>query len=617
MANTTARLPQQSLSQVRAAIEADLQNINSLVVASENLFGLEIKVLFDQNTSPFKCNISLEHKILTLAVNPECSEVSATVYYALHRLGFLFPHPERGVVLPKFSELQDKVTDLKKTGVHFKPRFRYRGFHLHTQHPSEFVSGFFMGQKKVAQNYLLWLRRNMQNTLQIQMLRSEQVNESCLSELLQEARASGLYVGLSVSFTFRQQKSLCLLPFWSAVSGAKQKRQLQESLESLKNKFEFDYLTVELGSSEFTATSYEKTLLWLKWTEDFLQPLHRQLFVKVHVSSNQVHKKYGNFNFLPQYAEPEIGVLPHTVFFYALTDKNAPLYGRKNFADILQFMKDQTQKRPTWFYPETSYYVGLDIDIPLFLVPYLTTRSRDIDTCEELGIEGHLNFTTGLEFGYWLNDWTTALLSLSDYKSEAFIALKLLGETNLEQWNQLNTHQEHYLKELGLVAEITSANLIDELLPKHQILKRTLIRDVVKHKESSELVVNQLEEALNTWPKISSKITEIQELSELLKLRFEFAFLLRKSMLHNDFFKNSSAEKTLEQASVTINQLNSKNAYKETLAHQKITNPTSYSEGYARTALSLHFWHRELAQARGKIKNPFFKNIYNPFKILF
>jgi hypothetical protein len=46
--------------------------------------------------------------------------------------------------------------------------------------------------------------------------------------------------------------------------------------------------------------------------------------------------------------------------------------------------------------------------VPLLLFPYLDARWSDIETMAGLGLSGHLTFSSGWEWGYWLMDWSIA-----------------------------------------------------------------------------------------------------------------------------------------------------------------------------------------------------------------
>jgi len=77
-----------------------------------------------------------------------------------------------------------------------------------------------------------------------------------------------------------------------------------------------------------------------------------------------------NFNFLPHYASPSLGVMPHTVQMYRFDDP-APTYGQKNFTSMFKYnMIEAASGRTTLYFGETAYWVNYDVDVPLFLPLY-------------------------------------------------------------------------------------------------------------------------------------------------------------------------------------------------------------------------------------------------------
>jgi hypothetical protein len=65
-----------------------------------------------------------------------------------------------------------------------------------------------------------------------------------------------------------------------------------------------------------------------------------------------------NFNFLPMFVHPSLGVFPHTVQVYALDDPTAGSYGNNGFRDIEDYMFYEAAlgNRTTVFYGETAYW---------------------------------------------------------------------------------------------------------------------------------------------------------------------------------------------------------------------------------------------------------------------
>jgi hypothetical protein len=69
--------------------------------------------------------------------------------------------------------------------------------------------------------------------------------------------------------------------------------------------------------------------------------------IKVHCSQGQTCANHDdprqpgvplNFNFLPTYATPSLGVMPHTVQAYGLDDFAADVYGNPSFQEMLDYL---------------------------------------------------------------------------------------------------------------------------------------------------------------------------------------------------------------------------------------------------------------------------------------
>ncbi|CAN0205352.1 unnamed protein product, partial [Chrysoparadoxa australica] len=224
----------------------------------------------------------------------------------------------------------------------FNPSFPYRGFHLHTLHASEWVEGFLMGKTDVAKDTIRWLARNMQNTFDLSLLRMKRDKlKSYLKPLFQFSKDLGVYPGVSLGISLHQQNSYKLLGLIRSVTGFRSKEVLRKNLQKLINDLAPSFITLEAGTSEFTPVNYERAIAWMNEAGKLTRKQGIQTFIKVHVSSNQNHPKYGNFNFLPKYSEPSVGVWPHTVMFYSIYDEYVPMYGNKTFSHIKTFMEEE------------------------------------------------------------------------------------------------------------------------------------------------------------------------------------------------------------------------------------------------------------------------------------
>jgi len=556
---------------------------------------------------------------MELRIKAGPTEWSSTLYYGLHRMGFLFPHP-RVQISPKLTQMKSHC---KKT-YQWRPRLKYRGFHFHTLHPNEWMEGFLMGKTDIALDVVRWLARNNQNVMDLSLLRMDiDIVAKNLKAPFLLARNLGILRGVSAGFVTQQQKTYKIINMYPFLTKEKSIERLRKGLEMLIREIDFEFLILEMGTSEFTSSDYKQTIEWMNTAQKFLKEMKRQLFIKIHVSSNQSDQHYGNYNFLPKFADPDVGILPHTVFFYGLEDEIAPMYGNQDFYHIKEFMSQQSKVRPTWYYPESSYFIGLDIDVPLLLTDYLISRSADFDILDKLKVPGQINFTTGHENGYWLIDWTIALLSFSDYPKNPFIALELLGE-DIKLWKRIAQFQTKYFKKLQLIQHVTSSNISDELPFLDKIHERDLLKELEANKKLAERDVNNLHQAIIEMPELEGvKNHELRSLLKVTWYRIYHAFYIRDALSRNldtsfrrrsiSFAKNYRL-KALEEMSFISETYN---RYPEANVFKKFVNPTSYQYGYGWPAKTLFFWEREEQVVLFGNFNPFYRNIYDLFRLIF
>ncbi len=541
---------------------------------------------------------------------------SQTFYMALTRIGFLFPHP-RTQISPSF----DKVRSHCGESYTWKPALKYHGFHLHTLHPSEWVQGFLMGKTDIAMDTIRWFARNQQNIFDLSLLRqADQKIFSGLREPFALAKKFGIHAGIAFGAALHQQNSFKLISLPRTFSDRLSINQIRARLPFILKNIDLSYINVEMGTSEFTSTSYSRTVMWLNEIADLADKVDVKMVVKVHCSNNQKDPKWGNFNHLPQYADPRVGILPHTVFLYGIDDENAPMYGNKNFHETRDFMLAQKDKRRTWFYPETSYFIALDIDAPLLLTDYLITRANDTKFIASHGIEGQLVFTTGQELGYWLFDWTTALLNNKDFNYDPKIGLKLLGEEN-DSWSRILSYQNKWFKEKGLLGVVTFPNFGDELIPgTHMIHPRNFLKKMWKNPALLDSEIALIQEAIAAIPQdVNIQNPELRAMWEITEARVHHALWTRRALrepmmldVHLD-----EAVRYRKHAQSRMNKiLRHHNRYPAAKVFEWHANPTSYPWGYGYPAATMHYWRREEEQIRRKKFSPFFMNIVDFMDII-
>lgn len=329
------------------------------------------------------------------------------VYEVLEILGFRFFHPEQ-----TYAPSLERLAFPETLDVYEAPDWGRRGYHFHTMHPIE-AAEFLMKEsprhEQWAKNLINWLVRNKQNYWQFELLREADFDNliDYYTELLDYSHRRLVDVGVTVTWVFQQQKAWKLLP---GQFGGEQREKLKAGIDRLM-QVPWDHLNLEMGSTEFTPVEDTLQLAWMNDTTAFLAATYpaTEASVKVHCSTGQTAPNYGdiNYNYLVQEADPRLGAYPHTVAYFGFGDP-ALVYGNDNFNDLHAWLLAQIGSRKIYYYPETAYYCSFDIDVPLFLPVYPYVRYRDIALLADKGLDGHITFTSGHEWGYWLNDWVVA-----------------------------------------------------------------------------------------------------------------------------------------------------------------------------------------------------------------
>jgi len=359
-------------------------------------------------------------------------------YAALERLGFAFLHP-LDPLIPAALSPPDQPLQVASS-----PHWPVRGWHVHTMHPTELtemLNGWGklgiddpIGFEQLLDEWRLfceWLLANRQNQVQWVLLWAESWQDYADSPLRQQrlrrlteiAHQHGLAVGVDVGIALQQQHTFRLVREQGDL--ADETQQIHQRADYLMGAG-FDYISTEIGTSEFTSPDDTRMLAWIDELGSYLASQYQsKIDIKIHCSTGQTAPSFEdpkthdplNYNFLPHYAISAVGVLPHTVQFYGLDDP-APTYGNTDFDYMRRFLRQEAGLREVLWHPETAYWVSFDVDVPLFLPIYAQRRLHDLRliASDELDglvgegphagsrIQGQMVFSSGWEWGYWLND---------------------------------------------------------------------------------------------------------------------------------------------------------------------------------------------------------------------
>ncbi len=349
--------------------------------------------------------------VVTLMLQAGSPEGVANGLYGLlqEKIGFRFHHP-RETIIPNLSRwpLENKFT------FNGTPRFEKRGFHLHTLHPIELTEQLhnpaMPGALEDIKGYLNWLARNGQNTFQFFLLRGidRKTWPQHASRIVDYAHQRGIRCGVEISLAMLQQQAFqaitLLRPYPSY------NRQVDNTLTWLFQT-PWDFISLEATLGEH-----------LPFLDRLLPDVQTHL-------ENEVRQRYGSKLLYATHVicaekgdkvrKPRLqssGIMIHTVMCYSASESKAPVYGNQNQRFMLEAATAESKQRETWYWPESSYWVGFDSSVPLLILPYLDARRDDIEKMSRAGVSGHLTFTSGWEWGYWLVDWSIARWSwqLSD-----------------------------------------------------------------------------------------------------------------------------------------------------------------------------------------------------------
>ena len=231
-----------------------------------------------------------------------------------------------------------------------------------------------------AELFFEWLIANNQNGVEWVALQSAAwpvgfadgaLRISRWRNLTDMAHGFGLSVGLDVPIALQQQHS------WYMVDASDTTATLASQLDAISHRLDllfeenaagasFDFLNTESGTTEFSHPDCGRMLAWMNHTAAYASTRYqKRVYIKVHVSHGQTcsdyldeHGQPINFNFLPQFALPELAVAPHTVQTYAFDDPSAGTYGNTNFSFMLDWASAQMRSgRRTIYYGETAYWV--------------------------------------------------------------------------------------------------------------------------------------------------------------------------------------------------------------------------------------------------------------------
>ncbi|MCB9730773.1 MAG: hypothetical protein H6746_20040 [Deltaproteobacteria bacterium] len=326
-------------------------------------------------------------------------------------LGVRYVHPEQTV----FPEAPDARLPVGYDGHDEVPHFALRGFHEHTQHPIVMSDVLLRpnvpGFREMASRYLRWLARNRQNVLYFHLLKTVDMAAwtPWMQDITSEARGLGIGLGAVIGFADQQQNAFKMIRDDDIDPATGQRRPDEEQIARALDRVlasGLSYVGFQIGTSEFTKPPDGAVLGWLDAATRHVTEAWPDVraFAWIHITCGLEADSGQPFYHLPLQAPDALGAFVHTTMFYTLTAP-APVYDCEDFTHQLDFLDAASGERPLVFFPETAWWLGFDDNVPLTLP--ITGWSRAHDVQVELApyeVEGHVTFSTGREWGYWMYD---------------------------------------------------------------------------------------------------------------------------------------------------------------------------------------------------------------------
>ena len=340
---------------------------------------------------------------------------------ALERLGFRFRHPFDTYVPDAVALEPGARASLYR--IH-NPDVRVRGFQLHTLHPIEAYRAFWEpgpANLAAARRIIDWTVKNRGNYLQWVALDDifDPARHAAwvahTRAIIEAAHARGVRVGLNLQLYGASNLQRAFDLYDGPEAGQTLAESAAARLALITQEVRFDVYDLSFG--EFFAADPAGFIADVNTVASTLRALApgAEMHALVHVGADQRVDYDGQsllYYFLVRYADPAIIPDIHTVMFYDLYEDAGGAYHHEDFGEHRAYLLERMRTRqPAVYLPETAYWVAFDVSVPLALPLYVRTRWTDLDRLRRdpaAGggpLDGHVLFSTGWEWGYWLHDY--------------------------------------------------------------------------------------------------------------------------------------------------------------------------------------------------------------------
>jgi hypothetical protein len=565
----------------------------------------------------------------------------------LEAMGVRFLHPQRTFVPTALGEPDASIFDRDE-----EPEIALRGLQLHILHPIEpYFDVWEPSEENLeeAERTLHWLVANRANYVtwtaldDLQGRNPDRVAALVAHQraIVEHAHVRGIRVGLGIQiFGFSNlQKAYDLVDMGDdpAVS-------IPENVGLLG---EIPYDAINLSFGEFFAADPDDFLHTVELAYDAVQTTFPGALVTgtVHVGNfEDTRITYMGeellYYFLVQYVDRPMRPWVHTVMYYGLFGDAGGAYNHEQFDAHREFLLARLEAgEDVGYHPETAYWVAFDVNVPTYLPLYIRARWDDLDHIRDAaraggfgGLEDHVVFSTGWEWGYWQNDWSVLRMSwrtperyedtvhemLAPLPSGGEAADQIVALTELQQDALIDHRLAAYLAgqdgtfELGYSRGFWSQPrrpTMAELRAMSPDDLETFETEVVDRLATLATDTRAVLDEVEALPGVASEpfLAELRDGVAIDVARTEHAHALWQAAVLSARAEDASAmeramDAALGDARAIVDRRHASlfDPDPEEILATRIRNALRYDYGYLREAQTLCFWERERIQYRNE-----------------
>jgi hypothetical protein len=344
----------------------------------------------------------------------------------LEAMGVRFLHPQRTYVPPALSEPDAALLDRDE-----EPEIAMRGLQLHILHPIEpYFDVWEPSEENLeeAHRTIHWLAMNRANYVTWTALddvqgRNAERRDAVLAHqraIVEHAHLRGIRVGLGIQIfgLSNLQRAFDLVD-----AGDDPAISIPARLALISS---VPYDAINLSFGEFFAADPAAFIAAVELAYDEVHAAWPGALVTgtIHVGDFEDTRitymgREQLYYFLVQYVDRPLRPWVHTVMYYGLWGDAGGAYNHAEFDEHRAFLLERLAAgEEVGYHPETAYWVAFDVNVPTYLPVYVRARWDDLFRIREAaragmhgGLEDHVVFSTGWEWGYWQNDWAVLRMS--------------------------------------------------------------------------------------------------------------------------------------------------------------------------------------------------------------